>query len=172
MNRKVIISGMIAGIIVFVWGMLSWMVLPWHTATVHDFGNEMVVSKAISAATLESGVYSIPSMKDQDKDYDGPIVFVSVKKEKVLKMPWCMIGGLVIQMLAGIFLAWILSLSKIEGFKERLHIICKVVFFAVIVCVIPDWYWWGFSTGYSLVMIADLLIGWGIAGIFLAKQKF
>ena len=30
-------AGILGGIIVFMWGMVSWMVLPWHTSTIVSF---------------------------------------------------------------------------------------------------------------------------------------
>ena len=33
---------------------------------------------------------------------------------------------------------------------------------------VPNWIWWGFDTNYTIVMIADTLIGWFLAGLIIA----
>ena len=54
-------GGILAGIVLFIWGTISWMVLPWHTATLHGFKNEKVVADIVTANISQSGAYLLPA---------------------------------------------------------------------------------------------------------------
>ena len=56
------------GLIVFIWGMLSWMILPFHKMTMHKFVHEDQVAKIIKANAPESGMYFLPSYQEGGDD--------------------------------------------------------------------------------------------------------
>ena len=49
MIRALIKGGIFGGIILFVWGFISWVVLPWHTITLNKFKDEAAVEQALTA---------------------------------------------------------------------------------------------------------------------------
>jgi len=34
---------------------------------------------------------------------------------------------------------------------------------------VPNWIWWGYPTDFSVILALDILVGWGLAGLALAK---
>ena len=42
-------AGILGGLILFVWSMISWMVIPWHTKTLHSFTSETAITQSIQA---------------------------------------------------------------------------------------------------------------------------
>lgn len=48
MNKSLILGGLLGGLPLFVWGSISWMVLPWHLMTLEKFKDEATVAQALS----------------------------------------------------------------------------------------------------------------------------
>src|SRR5947208_4178371 len=95
MNKSLILGGVLGGLALFVWGSISWMVLPWHLMTLEKFTNEATVAKALLANAGVSGVYLLPNphkhepgMTEEQKRAEeaegmkrmvqGPFMFASV----------------------------------------------------------------------------------------------
>jgi hypothetical protein len=167
--RKFVI-GIGAGVIAFAWVMASWMVMPWHKATINPFKGGELASLAITQAAPESGIYAFPGM-DATKEQiaKGPRIFVSIS-HKGKNPPVCMALALVIQCLAGLVITCLIHKSGVVGFKNRMLLVLKGAVFAGLVAVLPNWIWWSFSTGFVLLGFADLVIGWSLAGILIAKK--
>ena len=75
---KAVIKGtIVGGIIAFIWGAVSWMVLPWHMNTMEHFKSDSSVQATILRNAPKSGVYVIPNphefKKDAEEAGDGKI---------------------------------------------------------------------------------------------------
>lgn len=176
---KAIKAGLVGGIILFIWGYVSWMVLPWHMATLHGFTVEKAVSQSIKSNAPTSGIYLLPIMHHQESNATAaapeepnqePIVFASVNLQG---MHPSMAGHIVIsfftQFVAACLVAWLLLRAYGSSYLGRL---CFVVIFALAagtVTHVPYWNWFGFDLQYTLIEFADLLIGWFLAGLVMAK---
>jgi len=170
MSSKKLITGVVAGVIVFAWGMTSWMVLPWHAGTMDKLRLEPVAVQAIKQAAPESGMYAYPSMDAPKEDMAKvPHFLISISYAKK-NMPICMSIALLIQILGGLVLVCLIDKAKLENFGDRMKLICKAVVFAAIVGHLPNWLYWGFTPAYTGLAIADLLIAWGIAGVWISKR--
>jgi hypothetical protein len=38
-----------------------------------------------------------------------------------------------------------------------------------VIAVLPNWVWWHFSTRWTLVTMTDIVVGWLLAGLVIAK---
>lgn len=171
---KLIVAGILGGIILFIWGTISWMVLPWHKKTMHEFTDQTAVSQVIQANAPTSGIYFSPSMKQKQQvattqQIKPPMIFAAINLKGMPATLWpCMIAALITQVIAAFLVAWLLMGTAMT------HYICRVGFVVVfalaagIVTHIPNWIWFRFSTDYTVVAIADLLIGWFLAGLVIA----
>src|SRR5712692_3296990 len=108
----------LGGIILFAWGAVSWMALPWREGTILPFTNEAALTQAIAANAPRSGIYLLPSPHPQDKAADaaakeqmmkGPMVFASVRLGPMGSMAGFMAIQFAIQ-LASALLATVLLL--------------------------------------------------------------
>lgn len=172
MLRSLLIGGIAGGIVVFVWGAVSWMVLPWHEATLKRFSNEDVVSVTLDAYAPDTGVYVLsPGMDESGKPVEdqetGRVVFAAIQPP-MPSMNAAMLKGLVTQVLAALLVTWLVIKAALPGFGQRVLLVLAFAAGASLVGIVPNWIWWGFSTGYTLVNIADLLIGWGLAGLVIS----
>lgn len=174
--KKMVVSGVIAGIIMFAWSAFSWMVLPWHMETIHQFKNEQAVSEVLKASAPVSGIYLMPMMDMQNEASvkaaaNMPQVFASVHLEGMnpsMTMP--MIIALVTQIILGFLVAGLLCMTGREhGYFCRLGFVIVFALAAAIMADAPMWNWFKFDTHYTMVVFADQMISWFLAGLVLAK---
>src|SRR2546427_1340435 len=62
MLKSISLGGLIGGLVLFAWGVVSWMLLPWHLATLEKFKDEAKVAQALTANATKSGVYLLPNV--------------------------------------------------------------------------------------------------------------
>lgn len=171
MFSKILLGGIVGAIILFAWGMFSWMYLPWHMRTLNNFKDETAVSQAISANAPQSGIYVLPSMTTAEKGPQAgmPMVFASVDaKGMPASMTPQIIKGFIIQFIIAALLTWILLLSS-RSYAQNLGMIILLALTAAVAGNLPYWNWFSFDMNYTLVMIADTLVGWFLAGLALAR---
>jgi hypothetical protein len=160
-------NGVLAGVVLFVWGAFSWMALPWHTATLHHFIDGQAVSNGLVANALQSGIYVTPMGQDKTQQ---AFIFASVHLQGMpLSMMPALIVSLLIQMIAAILVAYLLSKTSGLTYYKRVKFVVTFALAAGIVTYLPYWNWFCFDTTYTLVMMTDLLPGWLLAGLVLAK---
>ncbi len=158
--RKIVLGTLLGGIITFCWGAFSWMVLPWHQATLRDFTNEHWVASAIRDNAPKSGVYYL----EQE-----PTTFAAVRREPVNPASWrFFFKGFFVE-LAGAFLLTALLASLPElSYARRVWVAAMVGMTAAVTTHLANWSWWGFSAEFTLVSMADQVIAWTLAGLAIA----
>ena len=62
--KKIILSALTGAVVAFIWGMLSWMALPWHHNNFSGLSNEAVVGETIKVNAPKEGIYFLPYMAD------------------------------------------------------------------------------------------------------------
>lgn len=165
---RILISSLVAGAVLFIWSSLSWMVLPWHNNTFKGFSNEEIVSSALLAGSEKPGVYLLPKPMPQTK---GPFALVVWNREGSGDMGHKMLMAFVEDVLAALLAAWLLALAGMRSFVKRLLFVAGLGLFAGLATRVPDYIWWGFSSEFTIVGVADLVIAWSLAGLVLAKMN-
>lgn len=174
---RIIIAGILGGIILFIWSAISWMALPWHMTTLHSFKDEKAVSELVQSNTSISGIYVLPFMSQNGQAKDaqtakGPMIFASVHQEGMSRaMTLPMIISLITQIIAACFVAWMVSKTDRLNYFGRVVFVVVFAFAAGLVVDMPYWNWFGFDANYTLVQMSDLLIGWFLAGLVLATSR-
>ncbi len=175
MSKSIIRGAILGAIIVYVWMFISWMVLPWTTSTLKQFKNEEFVGWVLKTNAKKSGVYVIPHPKTVEEHGEGeeksPQVFVSIKRKGInYTGPKVYIASFIINLIAAGLVSFLLT-----QVSERMRYGGKLVFVTIfgltagVLCYLPGWNWWGYSMCYTLVGIANSVIGWFLAGIVLAR---
>ncbi len=178
-------GALLGGLVLFAWGNVSWIVLPWHNMTLSTFTDEDEVARVLEANTSGRGIYLYPGAHHKpgmtpeeqkaaqgaarEKMKAGPFIFVSIVDAGMTSMARPLILGLILQILGALALTMIVVRCRESGFWERVSIVVLVVLAAGILCFLPLWNWFGFATGYTLVSIFDLLISGFLAGLVIAK---
>lgn len=168
MKRNALLS-VGAGVVLFVWGFVSWVVLPWHMMVANKFTNEVAVSQTLKDNSPRRGVYYLPfSEKDHGPNQVGAFVNV-LPQGTEMNMGKQMAVGFLTQVVSAFLVLGLLSMAKGLTYGG------KVGFFALVGLIIgfvshaPYWNWFGFPTPYVVVTILDILIGWTLTGLAVAK---
>lgn len=168
MTKMFFKSSLTGGIILFIWNAISWMVLPWHMMTIQHFQNEPAVSQAIQHNATTSGIYLLP-LQYSVNNANSPMIFASVHLQGMGSMNSALIIQFIIQIAGAFLVTWLLSKTKNLSYWGRVKFIFVFALAAAIITELPYWNWFAFSTGYTLVGIADILLGWFLAGLAMAK---
>lgn len=184
MSKNHLKCALIGGLIVFIWGLFSWMVFPWHQTCLKKFTNESDVANVIIDNAPEAGVYILPntfthhegaiSQKEMTRSMDmmekGPFMFASVRPSGMGKMSMApFIISLIIQIIGAFIVTWMLMQTKNLPFKKQVAFVTLFGLGVGVLGQLPDWNWWGFSYGFIFGNIVDLVIGWFLAGFGIAK---
>jgi hypothetical protein len=181
--KQVAIAGIAGAVVYYVWGMMAWMVLPLHLPTIAGLPNESAITDALKAQSLETGVYVIPwssdaaDMSDPNSTFmknhaSGPIYSIYYQREGAVPMgPSVLLGGFVIDLLAATLAACLLSSAATgccRSYASRVGFVLGLGIFVGLIGHASYWNWMNFPLGYTLAFVADVVIGWTLAGIVIA----
>jgi len=184
MKKSLLLGTLLGGIIAFFWSWVSWDVLPWHESNLLAFQNEDMVAHAITANTTQSGIYLFPGgpapglSKEQKKAAaatqmakmgQGTIIFAAVRRSEGFSFASGLIKQISSQLLAAFLMTWLLLQTRGLSFWGRVGFLTVAGLTASVICDLPNWNWWGFSTRYTIVQLADNALTWYLAGLAIAK---
>lgn len=178
--KKLLISTLLGGVIAFAWGFISWGFLGWHP--VLSFTNEDAVAAVIRVNAPQSGIYMYPSgeMKGTgdkaaqekamlDKLKAGPSVFAAIRTGGMDVTASFYLKGLAVDLAGALFISCLIMMIPGTTYGKRLKLIVMIAITAGVLMALPDWCWWGYSVNYTAIVFLDLIIGWGLAGLAMAK---
>lgn len=168
MARQLLLS-VTGGIVLFIWGFLSWAVLPWHDMAANRFIDEAAVAQVLKDNATRAGVYFLPfSAQDHGPDQVG--AFANVLPDgTAMDMGRQMGVALVAQIVAVFMVLSLLRIGGVPGGRARVGFFALTGLIIGFVSHAPYWNWFGFSTAYVAVIIADHLVGWTLAGLAVAR---
>ena len=174
MASRIGLCSVAGGLALFVWGAVSWMVLPFNEQNLNSFSDEDAVAAVLSENTNGHGVFVYPnsgnmSEEGQKKLAQGPFAFVVFRPGATKPMGALMFSGLLINILAAGLVANLLARSTCRTLGGR-------VLFCVLLCVtggvlirLSDWNWWYFPTGYVLQELFNMLVSGVLLGLVVGK---
>lgn len=178
-----IIAATLAGAVVYyVWGMLTWIVIPLHGPTVRPLPSEQSITEVLRSQNVSTGVYSAPfpadpsSMSDPNsafmKDHAaGPIYSIFLHQEGAAPMaPSVLIGGFVIDLLAAaLAVCLLLGIGPCgSNYWCRVGFVAGLGIFVAIVGHVSYWNWMYFAFDYTMAFVIDVTVGWTLAGLAIA----
>jgi hypothetical protein len=181
MMGKLTKCAVVGGIVVFIWGMISWTVLPWHKHYMHEFQNEERVANVIRDNATVSGIYVLPCLMGKTRgsdEYkqseqmmrDGPVMFAAVKMEgEAPHMAGSLVKGLILKIIGAYLITWLLLHSRATAFRKQVAFVTMVGLVIGLLGSVPFWIWFGFPAGMTFVSIVESTIGWFLGGLAIAK---
>ena len=182
MAKKVILGGIVAGVVMFVWGAVSHMILQLGDAGLSQLSDEEPVLAAIRAHVKEPGLYFYPGLPsehptpEQQKEWEGK--YRAGPAGLLLTVPT---GGeamppskLLIQLLTDVAIALLVGVLLVQAngwmssFGSRVLFATLVGFTPFLAVNLPYWNWYGFPTVFTLAQMADRVIGFVLIGLVLA----
>lgn len=186
MRTSLALGGLLGGLVLFLWGAVSWMVLPWHLMTLEKFTDEAAVAGILTLTAPRAGVYILPNPHKHEpgltpeqrklaeeeghrRMMQGPFMFASVSLSGARDLKSALVTSLLGSTLAALLATWLLLKTSGLSYLGRAGFLVLVALTAAVIDYLPNWTWWTFSTSYTAVAFADLLIGWLLAGLVMAK---
>ena len=177
---KILLGGVVGGLVIFFWGYVSHMLLPLGEMGVRTIPNEDDLVASIKKDVREPGLYFVPGWdmsKSQsqeemqahmDKVSKGPygymVIYPNGRDPSLGKRLPIELGTNVVCAL----LAAILVTQLRPGFIVRVACVTLVGILASIMTLVPYWNWYGFPTDFTLAQIVHHTVGWFLAGLVLA----
>lgn len=188
--KKVIVGGLLAGLVLFVWGWISHEILPLGEAGVRSVpqAQEEPLMTAMRGTLQERALYIFPGM---DRSHKPSPDEMKAWQEKYLAGPGGIIafdprpgsrasGGAYWGLLFGTeFLSNLLAalvgatlifhLPANVGYGRRVLLAAGLGLLAAFEVDASYWNWYGFPTSYFLAQVVDHTAGWTLAGLVLAR---
>lgn len=183
---KVLISSLLAAVLMFAWGAVSWMALPFHQQSLLRFSDEIVVAQALQQNSAQSGLYLLPnphyatsnthpeiSVKAtadaMQRMKAGPVGLVALNKAgSDPQSASLFIWSFVTQWLVALLLAC-LARSLVGNYAKRVMKLTAISLAGGIGTLLPLWNWWGFSLGYVTLGLIDLAVAGALAALVIAR---
>jgi len=172
MWKPLIRCSIVGGVIVFLWVMISWMLLPMHKASIHHFADDSEVTSCITKYAPEDGIYVIPSWDavESAEKSNSPFIFVNVQRGvDFTNMTRNMICGIITQIIGAGLITYLLLRAKAMKYWGRVWFVTIAGLLVAILGTVPAWNWWHFPTGWAILEIFDLVVGWFLGGLVIAK---
>lgn len=176
MDRSVVVSGLLAGLVCLVWTALSQGLLPFRDDWGYkDVPVEEPVLAALDHGLPETGLYLVPGHSPPDSLFraryeDGPIFRVHSLRDGAGGAPHVLVSILAL-LVAPLIPAWFVAVICSRGnpsFPTRMSI---GSIFGVFLALSAHLQLWGtelYPLGYSLFMAINGLVTWTLVGAVLA----
>jgi hypothetical protein len=180
MMQKLIKGAVLGGVILFIWGFVAWMVLPWNKMHMMKFKNEQKVAQAVMDGAPTSGIYVLPNYMDMPKHSkeravgeqemrQGPYVFAAVSLTgRDPSMAMSMIQGFIVKVIGAFLVTWLLLQTKL-AFRKQVGFITVVGLTVGFLAAMPYVIWFGFPAMFAWACIFETTIGWFLAGLGIAR---
>jgi hypothetical protein len=150
---------------------VSWTVLPWHLWTFRRFHDEQAMELVVTANAPRDGLYVMPcpSRSGEPPAMRAPLLFGTVRLSGMGSMRGYLAGSFLINLIGALFImGLLLHHTPGNSYAHRVGFVIVVALTGGILSHLPHWNWWGFPASYTAIALADLMIGWGLAGVAMA----
>lgn len=177
---RIVIAGVLAGIVVFIWGAFSHMVLPLgHTGYVTPADESALV--AMQSSFPEAGVYMLPYLAPEQWNDEAAtaafaeratgspnawVVYQPAGRNPMVMGPLLGVQFLTV-VLAGILAAWVVA-QVASRFLQRTLVVAGMAVFGWLVISLPYWNWYRFPLDFTLAALCEALVGWILGGLVIA----
>ena len=178
---RVFITGLIGGIVFFLWGAIAHMALPIGEMGMKGPADEAAVMAGLKQGLPSEGIYYLPYLapdKMQDEaataEYSGrakanPYAFVVYQPQG--SDPMDMGRNLGIQFvsdtLSAMVVAFVLALGAL-GFGRRVLVSAAIGLFSWLTVSVPYWNWYRFPLDFTVGNLIEQVVGWTLAGAAMA----
>jgi hypothetical protein len=189
MSKKMLIAGLVAAVIMFVWSSIAHVALPTAEAGISTTQNEDTIIAALKSNLDHDGFYFLPghawtqaksgpkeqrdaSMAEFQKKVEaGPRAMI-IYHPSGAKMfePKMLVREFLSDIAAAFIVVWMLlmALPNLRSFASRVLFVTLTGLLPWIVVDFSYWNWFEFPTAYAMAQMVDYVVGALLAGIFLA----
>jgi hypothetical protein len=175
---KIVLSGIVGGVVVFLWGALSHMALPLGTMGLKTLPGEDAVLAPMRDSIHEPGFYFFPGIEldnptpEAQAAWDakmkaGPTGILIYHPSGMTPMSRLFAIELASGILAAILASFIVN-SVVAGYGIRVLCVTAMGLFGWLTISVPYWNWYRFPVGITLAEGIDQTVGWLLAGLAIA----
>ena len=172
--NKLIIGGVVGGILIFFWQFLSWSVLNVHGSMQQYTPKQDTVMAFLSSQFSEDGFYFMPGLpegssseeyqKAMESGAGKPWAQLYYHKSMNTNMGMNMARGLLVDIVAVMLLCWILMKIPEKSLMTTLLIALSIGFISWLTTSYTSSIW--FET-HSIPDLIDAFLSWGLCGLWL-----
>ena len=178
---RVLIAGLIGGLVFFVWAAVAHMALPIGEMGMGVTDTEDPVLAALRDNLPGEGVYMVPGLapdKMSDpaagaaysaKAKSNPNAFIVYQPQgrDGMDMGPNLIKQYISDTLSALIVAFVLALGAF-GFAKRVFIATALGLFSWLTLSVPYWNWYRFPLDFTMGSLLEQVLGWMLAGIAMA----
>jgi len=180
MGKKVVLWGILGGVLLFVWGAVSHMALGLYDTSIRSLPGEETLLPAMQTAITAPGFYFFPGIDEKTADEatkqkwmekikTGPTgILVYRPRGGEALSPRQLVTELLTNIAAILIAAWLLSQAPGLGFGGRVLFVTLLGLFTWLMVDVSYWNWYGFPTAYTLANFVDQVVGCLLVGLLLA----
>jgi len=179
--KKVLLPGILGGLLVFIWSAISHMVLPIGAMGLKTIpSSEDAVLIALKSNIQQPGLYFMPGYDMSRKPTEaeqtafnakyeaGPTAFLVYHPTGQKPMsPWQLIRQALFNILCGLIAAFIIS-TTVASLTTRGVMVMLMGLFAWLAFSVPHWNWYRFPAAFTIGEGLDEVIGWLLGGFLIA----
>jgi len=178
---KVLLAGLLGGLVAFAWGAVSHMVLNLGSMGIQKLPREAAVMATLSEELSEPGLFVFPGVKpgvelsdDEQAQFDaryrkGPTGFLVYHPTGREPMPPERLGLQVASdVVSALIAAVLLSMMTRVGYLRRVLFVTLLGAFAWASTDVPMWNWYRFPDDFTVGRLLDQLACWFAAGLVIA----
>lgn len=170
MWRPLIRCSIVGGVIVFLWYLCAWMIIPAHKILLNEFTNESEVVSTVLQSAPKNGIYVAPSLEGQMNQKKVPFLFVSVQRGvQMADLTRPIVIDLITQIVGAFLITYLLLCARPMRYWRRVSFVTIVGLTVAILSKIPLWNWWHFAPIWVTLTMLYIVIGWFLGGIVIAK---
>ena len=172
--NKILVGGIAGGVVLFLWGAFSHVVLPLGEVGVRTIPDEATMMEAMRMSMTEPGFYLFPGEGAQGSAEEqavwrarhrqgptGVIVYQPTGGEPM--PPRTFLLEIVSNILAALIAAFVAS--RVAGPRwARWQIVALLGIFTWLVVEVPYWNWYGYPTDFTLAALVDAIVAWTLVG--------
>jgi hypothetical protein len=185
--KKILIGSFVGAIILFVWSFLAWAITPIHLHTFMYTPAQDAILKTLEENNVETGAYGIPMVDNRnvsgfDSEYQKkseefmkansskPAATIQYRKEGYDMSAMTLIRGFLFDFLASLAACILLApgFAAMNSFFGRWWLVLLIGVVLAISGPLINFNWMGAPWQFTLDMVMDNLLNWGILGLWFA----
>jgi len=185
MAKRVLIAGIVGGIVMFFWGFAWHELLGLGLVGIKDMPSEQAIVATMKANVPERGMYMVPGMNipanatsEQKKAAEeaamkkaaaGPTALLIYSPSGNAMTPRMLMTEAGTDIVQALLVAFLLAQTGLRRFGSRLGFAFVIGLVATITTNISYWNWFGFPTDYTIGNMSYLILGYFLIGLVVAS---
>jgi len=187
MTRRLLLAGVLGGLVLFLWEAVAHMALPLGEAGFRALPGEAVFMASVKEQVREDGLYLFPAPEtrsgmtsaEKSKAMDAAMEKAKIGPSGLLLMhpagEELTATQFVIQLIADVLVmlaaAWVLSkATAVRGLLGRAVFVTVLALIPILQVHVPYWNWYGFPAMFVTAAAVTHVVGFFAAGLVLGKM--